>query len=341
MTAGLGIVFALLCLFGVVMGFRDAPNSVALPVRFRALTPRLALVMAALLNGIGVVLGMGLITLSVSFFTPHVMSGVVGHITVATAVLVAVAWGLLMWWRRIPGSTTHALLAALAGAHLASHLELGHELELVVMDRVGWEVAVGLLLSPLLAWGLARVLTPPLVRLGTTGSTVNVQHRARIALAVSGGATAVGHGVQGGQRLGLLWAIFFMGAGVPPGAPTASWVFGLSAAVFALAMAMGTLGGAWRIAWTLTERLVALDPLRAAVAAAVPAGLLFVGSLVLHLPLSSTHTLTAGIVGAGQTQTYASVRWPQVLRVVAWWLLTPLACLGAALLLGLALLLLV
>ena len=100
MTAGLGIVFALLCLFGVVMGFRDAPNSVALPVRFRALTPRLALVMAALLNGIGVVLGMGLITLSVSFFTPHVMSGVVGHITVATAVLVAVAWGLLLWWRR-------------------------------------------------------------------------------------------------------------------------------------------------------------------------------------------------------------------------------------------------
>ncbi|MEJ8564084.1 inorganic phosphate transporter [Micrococcus sp. GPGPB33] len=69
-----------------------------------------------------------------------------------------------------------------------------------------------------------------------------------------------------------------------------------------------------------------LDPLRASVAAVIPAGLLFVGSLVFHLPLSSTHTATAAIVGAGQTQTYASVRWPTVLRVVGWWLLTPVAC---------------
>ena len=136
----------------------------------------------------------------------------------------------------------------------------------------------------------------------------------------------MGHGLQAGQRMGVLWAAVLVGSGsvLAPDALTAEFVGG--AFLFALAVGLGTLGGAWRIAWTLTERLVRLDPLRASVAAVIPAGLLFVGSLVFHLPLSSTHTATAAIVGAGQTQTYASVRWPTVLRVVGWWVLTPVAC---------------
>lgn len=341
MTTGTLLVFSLLCVLGAVIGFRDAPNAVALPVRFRALTPRVALVMAAALNAVGVLLGMLLISLSVTFFSPSFVAGPAGRVTVGTAAVVATAWGLLLWWRRMPGSTTHALFAALAGAHLAAHLTQGQALQPAVLAQIRWEVAVSLLLSPVLAWGLARLITPPVVRLATTGSTVNVQHRARLVLAVSGGVSAVGHGVQSGQRLGLLWALTLLGAGVPLAEPWRPGLFGTSAALFALAVAVGTLGGAWRIAWTLTERLVRLDPLRAAVAAAVPAGLLFLGSFVLHLPLSSTHTATAGIVGAGQTQTYASVRWAPVARVALWWVLTPLACAAVALLVALGALLLV
>ena len=326
MTPGLVVVALLLCVLAAVTGFRDAPNAVALPVRFRALTPRLALLMAALLNAVGALVGIGLITLSVHYFTSPVVRGESGPLAVGVAAVVTILWGVLLWWRRLPGSSIHALLSALAGAHVAVHLSRHDALAVSILDSVRAEVLLSLLLSPVVAWGLARLLTRPVVQVATTGTTVNVQHRARTALAVSAGVMAMGHGLQVGQRVGLLWAAVLLGAGsaLAPDALTTEFVTG--AVLFALAVGLGTLGGAWRIAWTLTERLVRLDPLRASVAAVVPAGLLFVGSLVLHLPLSSTHTATAAIVGAGQTQTYASVRWPTVLRVGGWWLLTPVVC---------------
>lgn len=326
MTAGLAVVLVLLCAVGALMGFRDAPNAAALPVRYRALTPRGALLLTGAVNTVGALLGIGLITLSVHYFTSPAVRSEIGPLAVGVSCAVTLVWGLLLWWRRLPGSSTHALISALAGSHLAVRLSLHIDVAHTIFDLVRAEVLLSLLLSPLIAWALARLLTAPATRLATRGTTVNVQHRARVALGISASAMAMGHGLQAGQRMGVLWAAVLVGSGsvLAPDALTAEFVGG--AFLSALAVGLGTLGGAWRIAWTLTERLVRLDPLRASVAAVIPAGLLFVGSLVFHLPLSSTHTATAAIVGAGQTQTYASVRWPTVLRVVGWWLLTPVAC---------------
>lgn len=337
MTAVLALVLLLTVLLGLLVGFRDAPNAVALPVRFRALSPRIALVMAAVLNTVGTLVGMALLGAGVALVGGLQALADGALATLAVALVVALAWGLLMWWLRMPVSMTHAVLASIAAAHLAAHVALGVPLDEAFSRDAHRDVVLSLALSPVLAWGLTRLLTPLVVRLGTTGTTVNVQHRARLALALSSGMTALGHGVQAGQRLGMVWlltAAGALGAGLPAGTDL-TWPFAASAVVFAAAVGVGTLGGAWRIGWTLTERLVILDPLRASVAAAVPAALLFLGSLLLHLPLSSTHTLTASIVAAGQTQTYASVRWPTLARVVAWWLLTPLVCGALAFALGL------
>lgn len=331
MTPGIVAVGLLLCALGALMGFRDAPNAVALPVRYRALTPRLALLLAAVLNTIGALLGIGLMTLSVQYFTSPLVRGALGPLAVGVIATVTVLWGLLLWWRRLPGSSTHALLSALAGTHLAVHLSEHYDLSESILESIRGDVVLSLLLSPVVAWALARWSTGPVVRVATTGTTVNVQRRARITLAISASAMAVGHGLQTGQRVGVLWAAALLGSGAALSPDVLSAEFTVGALVFALAVGLGTLGGAWRIAWTLTERLVRLDPLRASVAAVVPAALLFVGSLVLHLPLSSTHTTAAAIVGAGQTQTYASVRWSTVASVGAWWVLTPLVCAGLAL----------
>ena len=337
MTAAVALVLLLTVLLGLVTGFRDAPNAVALPVRFRALSPRIALLMAAVLNTVGTLLGMGMLGAGIALVGGLGALGGGALTTLTVALTVALTWGLLLWWLRMPISMTHAVLAAIAAAHLAAHVALGLPLDEAFSRDARRDVLLGLTLSPVLAWGLTRLLTPLVVRLGTTGTTVNVQHRARLALALSSGMTALGHGLQAGQRLGTVWlltAAGALGAGLPADTDL-TWPYILSAVVFAAAVGAGTLGGAWRIGWTLTERLVILDPLRASVAAAVPAVLLFLGSLLLHLPLSSTHTLTASIVAAGQTQTYASVRWPTLARVVAWWLLTPLVCGALAFALGL------
>lgn len=327
MVIGLALTFLAVCGLGVLTGFRDAPNSVALAVRFRALAPRISLQLTAAMKALGVLFGTTLLTFYAAFFLHPPTAGWPGLATTGVAVLVTCAWGLLMWWHRIPGSTTHSLVSALWGTTLAAHLAVGTEQVDRMAASVQWELFVGLLVSPLVAWGFARLLTGPLVRIGTTGSTVRVQHRARLALAVSTSASAFGHGMQTGQRMGILWALALTSAGatgMPDLSPTQLWA---CAAAFAVAVAVGTLGGAWRISWTLTERLVTLDPLRASVAAGTAAAWLFFGSLLLHMPMSSTHMTVAAIVGAGQDQSFSSVRWGPLARVFLWWLATPAVCL--------------
>lgn len=327
MIVGLALTFLVICGLGVLTGFRDAPNSVALAVRFRALSPRIALQLTAAMKALGVLFGTGLMTLYAAFFLHPETNGWPGLVTTSVAILVTVGWGLLMWWHRIPGSTTHSLISSLWGTTLAAYLAVGtHEVHRIG-SHVQWELFVGLIVSPLLAWGVARLLTPPVVRLGTTGSTVRVQHRARLALAVSTSASAFGHGMQTGQRMGILWGLALASAGVvgfEALTPAQLWT---CAAVFAAAVAAGTLGGAWRISWTLTERLVTLDPLRASVAAGTAATWLLFGSLLLHMPMSATHMTVTSIVGAGQDQTFSSVRWGQLARVALWWVATPAVCL--------------
>ena len=327
MLLALALTFLVICGLGVLTGFRDAPNSVALAVRFRALAPRISLQLAAATKALGVLCGTGLMSLYAALFLHPETAGWTGLATTVVAILITCGWGLLMWWHRIPGSTTHSLVSSLWGTTLASHLAVGTEQIERIGSYVQWELFIGLLVSPLLAWGLARLLTRPLVRLSTRGSTVRVQHRARLALAVSTSASAFGHGMQTGHRLGILWSLALASAGTVGIKALEPWQVWAAAAAFALAVAVGTLGGAWRISWTLTERLVTLDPLRASVAAGTAAAWLFFGSLLLQLPMSSTHMTVAAIIGAGQDQTFASVRWRQLARVALWWLATPAVCL--------------
>lgn len=334
MIVGLALTLAAVCGLGMLTGFRDAPNSVALAVRYRALAPRISLQLAAGVKALGVLFGAGMVTFYARYLLQPVAAGWPGLAVIVVAVTVTCAWGLLLWWQRVPGSTTHSLISALWGTALAAHLTVGS----AQIDRIGpsvrWELLIGLLVSPLLAWALARLLTRPVVHLGTTGSTVRVQHRARLALAVSTSASAFGHGMQTGQRMGLLGAMALVSAGTAGLDGLPSQLLWAGAAVFAASVAVGTLGGAWRISWTLTERLVTLDPLRASVAAGTAAAWLFFGSLLLHLPMSSTHMTVASVIGAGQDHTFASVRWRQLGRVFLWWAATPAACLALSFLLA-------
>ena len=140
MTAGLAVVLVLLCAVGALMGFRDAPNAAALPVRYRALTPRGALLLTGAVNTVGALLGIGLITLSVHYFTSPAVRSEIGPLAVGVSCAVTLVWGLLLWWRRLPGSSTHALISALAGSHLAVRLSLHIDVAHTIFDLVRAEV---------------------------------------------------------------------------------------------------------------------------------------------------------------------------------------------------------
>ncbi|MGM7666870.1 inorganic phosphate transporter [Microbacterium sp. A93] len=326
----LGLVFLLAAGYGLLNGMRDAPNAIALPVRTRALTPRAALLLAAVMNLIGGVLSGGLLTAVWRELPPVVPHGAPGLVMALVALTVAIAWGYFAWRRGMPISMTHALIVGLVGAGLALSITGHASFEGIWTPTLVTGILLGLVLTPLLAWFLSWVLVTPATWAARDAAPGGVNHAARMSLAISGAANALGHGVQAGQRLTFMIAIAVAAVGRPE---ALGWWVPVAAG---FSVAIGTLFGGWRIAHTLTDTLVRLDPLRAGIASIVSAGLLFVGSFALHLPLSSTHSAAASIIGAGGNQRYTAVRWSQFQKVVRYWLATLVVPALAALILAAA-----
>ncbi|MCU1634301.1 MAG: phosphate transporter, partial [Micrococcaceae bacterium] len=148
------------------------------------------------------------------------------------------------------------------------------------------------------------------------GSPAKVNRGNRMAQSVLAGVFALGHGLQDGQRTMAVILLALVGSGYATGSDIPLWVQ-LFAAVL---LATGSLFGGWRITHTLGERLVDIDPLRGMTAQGVSSAMLFIGAISLHFPLSSTHTMTSAIVGAGANQRFASVQRPRVARILLIWL---------------------
>ncbi|MEO9247013.1 inorganic phosphate transporter [Citricoccus nitrophenolicus] len=329
-VALLVLVLLLAAGYGLLNGMRDAPNAIALPVRSRALTPGAALLLAATMNLLGGVLSGGLLTAVWRELPPAIPDGGPGLVMALVPLAVAIAWGDFAWRRGMPISMTHALIVGLVGAGLALTITGHASFEGVWSPTLITAMLLGLVLSPVLAWFLSWVLVTPATWAARDAAPGAVNHAARMSLSVSGAANALGHGVQSGQRITFMVAIAYSAIGRPE---ALEWWVPVAAGA---SLALGTLFGGWRIAHTLTDTLVRLDPLRSAVASIVSAGLLFVGSFALHLPLSSTHSATAAIIGAGENQRYTAVRWPQVQKVVHYWLATLVVPALAALILAAA-----
>lgn len=316
--------------FAFLNGFRDASTSVALAVRNRALTPSVGVLLAAFFNFVGALLSASLaVAASQSWINlPHGTDG----LTILVAGLAsACAWGLLMWRRGIPASSTHALVGGLAGAGLAS-LAIGGPGVAGVDQSLLFQVVLPLVLSPLVAYSGSFLLVYPATWVARYTQPNVVNQRFRRGQAVAAGAVAFGHGLQDGQRVSAVLLLALLAAGYSDGGiPT--WVAALSAVM----MTAGTLLGGWRISHTIGYKITRIDPLRGSVAQTFSALMLFVGAIALHWPLSTTHTVTAGALGAGENQHFSVTNRKLVIRILWFWALTPLATCALAFVLALAL----
>lgn len=329
------VFFALVVLFAgafaFLNGFRDASSSVALAVRTRALTPTVAVLLAGLFNFVGAGLSAAM-ALEVSRTWVVLPSGGNGLTILIAGLLSAVLWGIYTWWRGIPASSTHALVGGLAGAGVAS-VAVGGNSVLGVDQSLLIQVVLPLLLSPVIAFAGAYLLVWPATWAAryTPPSVVNT--RSRRAQAIAAGAVAFGHGLQDGQRTSAVLILAMLAAGVPDGGTTPVWVALLTAAM----LTAGTLAGGWRISYTIGYRMIRVDPLRGFVAQLYSSAMLLVGAIGLHWPISTTHTVTAAVLGAGMNQRYTATNRRLVLRILAFWTLTPLVTAAAAFVLELAL----
>lgn len=329
--------------FDYTNGFHDAANAIATSVSTRALTPRRALLMAAIMNVIGALLGTdvaktigkGIIDLTHYSSSTDQALQLEGLIIVLGALIGAVVWNLITWWFGLPSSSSHALIGGLVGAGLAAGL-------VPQWAGITKSVIIPMFASPVVGFFLGYVLMKVLLRAVANLPYHRTMRRFRFLQTVSAALMALGHGLQDAQKtMGVIvMALLAGGYGdyhnilvVDPitgdtDITIPTWVK-VSAAV---AISLGTYAGGWRIMRTLGRKIIDLDPARGFVAEGVAAGVLYTTAFVLHAPISTTHTITSAIMGVGATKSKHAVRWGVAKNiVVAWFLTLPAAGIVAAL----------
>jgi inorganic phosphate transporter, PiT family len=307
--------------FDYTNGFHDAANAIATSVSTRALTPRIALILAAVMNFVGAFLGQKVAhTVSdtiVPTGTPNhglvvVMAGLVGAIT----------WNLVTWYFGLPSSSSHALIGGLVGAALASG-------SVVHWATIVHKVLIPMVLSPLVGFALAFLVMLAIMWAFRRRNPQRTNRGFRYAQTVSAAAMALGHGLQDAQKtMGVIVLALFTGGYVSNTDDLPVWVI-IGAAG---AISLGTYSGGWRIMRTLGRRIIDLDPARGFASESVAASVLYTTAYVFEAPVSTTHTITSAIMGAGATKRRSAVRWGVARSIVTAWVLTfPAAGLVAAL----------
>ncbi len=314
------VVVALAMAFTYTNGFHDASNAVATSVSTRALTPKVAVGLAAAANVVGAFLGTRVAeTIGNGIIdAPH---GSTGLALAAAALIGAIAWNVLTWWYGLPSSSSHALIGALIGAAMAAGAAVywGQVLDLVVLP---------MLLSPLVGLIGGYLLMTAILWTFRRSDPAAARRGFRYAQTLSAAAMALGHGMQDAAKTaGVVILALTVAGRHDAGTETIPWwVFALSAAV----MGIGTYAGGWRIMRTLGHRIIHIDPPQG-FAAETTAAVVLVVATVFRAPVSTTHAITAAILGAGATSGARRVRWNVARSIFGAWVLTvPGAALAAA-----------
>ena len=317
-TVLLVIVIALI--FDYTNGFHDAANAIATSVSTRALSPRTALLLAAVMNLVGAFLGTEVAqTVGSGIIAPP--DALPGLLVVLAALFGAIIWNLTTWWFGLPSSSSHALIGGLVGAALASA-------GVVHWDGVVDKVVIPMVVSPVVGFVLAGGAMTALLWIFRHARPNRVSRGFRHAQVLSAAAMALGHGLQDAQKtMGVIVLALTVG-GFHEGPEIPWWVILLAAS----ALAAGTYAGGWRIMRTLGRRIIDLDPPRGFAAEATASAVLYTTAFAFAAPISTTQTITASILGAGATKRLSAVRWGVAGNIVVAWVLTlPAAATAAAL----------
>ncbi|MCF4119611.1 inorganic phosphate transporter [Antribacter sp. KLBMP9083] len=315
-------VVALALGFDYTNGFHDAANAIATSVSTRALTPRVALLMAAVMNFVGALLGTEVAeTIAKQIVDLDDTGSHAALVVVVCALVGAIVWNLITWWFGLPSSSTHALIGGLVGAGLAGGMT-------VFWSAIVDKVVLPMIISPVVGFGFAFLVMLAVLWLFRSAAPAKTFRRFRIAQTASAAAMALGHGLQDAQKtMGVIYLALLTAGWADPDAGIPLWVK-LSAAA---AISAGTYSGGWRIMRTLGRRIIELDPARGFVAESVSALVLYVNAFALHAPVSTTHTITSAIMGVGATRRLSAVRWGVAKNIVLAWVSTiPAAALVAA-----------
>ncbi|MDI4648113.1 MULTISPECIES: inorganic phosphate transporter [Cohnella] len=314
------VIIVILALgFDFINGFHDTANAIATSVSTRALKPRVAILLAAVMNLVGALLYTGVAkTIGGKVTDPFKLEH--GLTVVIATLIAAIIWNLITWWKGIPSSSSHALIGALAGAAVTSEGWAG-------INVGGFStIVLGLLLSPIIAFVLGYIIMFLLKHLFARTSPHQVNKGFRTGQILTAALQSFTHGTNDAQKAMGIITLALVSAGWQDHLEVPLWVK-ISAA---LAMALGTSVGGWKIIKTMGTKIFKIEPINGFSADAASAAVIFTATLT-HLPVSTTHAITSSILGVGAAKRFSSVRWDMAGRIIMTWIITiPISALIAA-----------
>ncbi|MFC5906104.1 inorganic phosphate transporter [Streptacidiphilus monticola] len=316
---GLVLVVGVAFGFAYTNGFHDSANAIATSVSTRALTPKAALLMAAVMNLAGAFLGEG-VAATVSKGIIETPKGHHGMVILWAALIGAIAWNLVTWYFGLPSSSSHALFGGMVGAALAGGTT-------VIWSGVWEKVVVPMVTSPIVGLICGFLVMLAIMWIFRRANPHRAKRNFRVAQTVSAAAMALGHGLQDSQKTMGVVVMALTISGHHTGSEIPIWVKASTAVVLSL----GTWAGGWRIMRTLGRRIIELDPPQGFAAESVAASILYITSYAFKVPVSTTHVITSAIMGVGATKRVRAVRWGVARDIVLGWFITmPAAGLVAA-----------
>jgi len=296
--------------FDFTNGFHDTANVVATSISTRAMSPRVAILYASLLNFAGAFLS---IAVAATIAQDVVASDAITPTVVFAGLIGAISWNLITWYYGLPSSSSHALIGGVVGAAFVAG-----GADAVLGEGVLGKVLIPAVVAPVLAFvvgGIAIVICYRTVGRLRPGAVTRGYKLGQIA---SGGLLALAHGTNDAQKtMGVITLALVANGNLPADADPPTWVI----VTAATAISLGTYSGGWRIIRTMGTRIIKMDPAQGFSAQGAGAAVILASSHY-GFPLSTTQVISGGVMGAGAGKRLSAVRWGVAGNIVAAWLLT-------------------
>ncbi|MGO4541916.1 anion permease [Paenibacillus sp. 2TAB19] len=306
----LWIVVFLALSFDFINGFHDTANAIATSVSTRALKPRVAIVLAAVMNFVGALTFTGVAaTIGKGVADPSKLEH--GVEIVIAALLSAIVWNLITWWFGIPSSSSHALIGSLMGAVIA-----GAGISNINASGLT-DIVTALIASPLIAFTAGFIIMWILKKIFAKSSPHQVNKGFRFGQILTAAFQSFSHGTNDAQKAMGIIVFALVAADVQDDMSVPLWVK-LSAAT---AMALGTSIGGWKIIKTMGTKIFKIEPING-FAADIGSAIVILTATMIHLPVSTTHVITSSILGVGSAKRFSAVKWGVAGKIVVSWIIT-------------------
>jgi PiT family inorganic phosphate transporter len=305
------IVVATALAFDFTNGFHDTANVVASSISTRALSPRTAIALASILNFVGAFISL---KVAATVATGIIQAGQVTELIAFAGLLGAIIWNLITWAYGLPSSSSHALIGGVIGAMLAAVGTGG-----VKFSGLLSKVIVPALIAPIVAFAAAGVAIVVIYAVFGRRRPGAVSRGFRIGQVFSSAALSIAHGTNDAQKtMGVITlALVAHGTLSAKHVTVPAWVIITAAS----AISLGTYAGGWRIIRTVGSRIIRMDAAQGFSAQGAGAVVILLSSH-LGYPLSTTHVISGGVMGAGAAKRLSAVRWGVAGSIVAAWVIT-------------------